>query len=442
MTDRFDVVVIGGGPGGHAAAVEAASHGVSVALIEAEALGGQCVHATCIPNAIVAGAARTFVDIQELGALGVTDAVDEFRLGRAGVRRAALVRTLAQGVALSLEMSGVEVIEGRGVIDGGVVRVGDRSLEYGAIVLATGSRWEPPTVPGAASGAVVTPDAVHHLERVPASATVIAGGTARTAFSLETAAILAISGADVRLVTPGATLLPWFDEAVDAAARAEFETLGLTIVDHWSPGSDSELGAAELVVAPDRREPFTDGLGLETLGWSAGGPLRVDRHGRTSLTNVYAAGDMTGGAFLTQAATLHGRAAGAAAAGHAGRPVPETLPHALHFPEMAWVGLGAAEAEAAGWDVVVGAVDIAYTAAGIVAGGRTGLVSLVAERELGAILGAQIVGPGAGEIAALVAAAIQAELTAGDVAGWGLWHPSPGEAVVDAARQIDRRLGA
>lgn len=436
--DRFDVVVLGGGPAGHAAALEAAASGARVAVVEAEHLGGQCVHATCIPAAIVTGAARTFIDVQELATLGVTGAVDTFDFGRAQMRRAALVRALHSGVTASLKAGRVEVITGRGVVDGSQVVVGRQRIGWSRLVVATGSRWAPPVIEGVPAAKVMTPDAVHHLDRVPGRVTVIAGGTARTAFSLESAMILAVSGSAVRVVAAGQRLLPWFDEATDAMARQELETMGVEVLVGWSAADDPDLADADVVVAPDGRTPFVTGLGLETVGLQVGEdrPLVVDRRGRTAHPDVSAAGDVTGGAFLTQSATLLGRAAGASAVGRDGPPVTEVFPHVLHLPEMAWVGLGAEEAAAGGWDVATGIVDLANTTAAVTAGGRTGILTLVVDAELGGVLGAQVVGPGAEEIAGLVATCIQAELAVNDVAALGLWHPSAGEAVVDAARQV------
>jgi len=442
--EQFDVVVIGGGPAGHAAALEAASGGARVAVAELEHLGGACVHATCIPSAIVSGSVRTFLDIQELAIVGVTDSVETFNFGRAEARREALVRALHNGIVASLRGAAVEVIDGRALVDGDVIKVADRVLGWDALVVATGSRWEPPAIVGVPAAKVVTPDAVHHLDRAPDNVTVIAGGTARTAFSLESAMLLAISGSSVRVCTPGERLLPWLDEVIDAVAREELETLGIEVVTGWSASTDDQLADVDLVVAPDERVPFLDGLGLDTIGLDITGigGLSVDRRGRTTHPNVFAAGDVTGGAFLTQAAITLGRAAGASAVGQKGPPVPEVFPHALHLPQMSWVGLGADEAIAAGWDVVVGMIDLSTTAAAVAGGGRTGVLGLVVDRELGGVLGAQAVGHGAEEIVGLAAVAMQTELTVDDVAALGLWHPSASEALVDAARSaVAQRAG-
>lgn len=442
MTETYDVVVVGGGPAGHAAALEAASHDARVALVEAEALGGQCVHATCIPSALLSHSVGRFLAAQELEVAGVADVGDRFRLAPAGRIATARISLLARGVESSLRAASCRVVSGRGRIDGSTVVVGSERLRWRALVLATGSRWEPPTVPSIPSGRVLTPDAVHHLDQAPARVVVTAGGTARTAFGLDVAAPLAVAGSTVAVASTGPRLLPWFTATVDAIAGDAFQELGIAVHRDTSPAAVARADDAVLVV-PDERAPFSAELGLDTIGLTPtpAGAVTVDDRGRTTVAGVHCAGDLTGSGFLTATAIAGGRVAGAQAAGHIGwrAPGPGQVPHVLHLPEMAWVGLGAEEAEAEGWAAHEVVIDTTASAWGVVAGERAGVLSLAVDRDLGAVLGAQAVGPGAADMVGAAAQAMQGELRIDDVAAWTPSHPGPVEVLVDAARAACRR---
>jgi dihydrolipoamide dehydrogenase len=154
---------------------------------------------------------------------------------------------------------------------------------------------------------------------------------------------------------------------------------------------------------------------------------------------VYAAGDVTGGVMVTAAAAHMGEVAGTNAAGGSARTRLHHLPYALHTePEIGWVGISESAARAAGHDVVTAVVDLSWTARAITLGGREGVLKVVAERELGEVLGIHAVGPGAAEIVAAGATAMQAELTLDDVAATVHWHPSAAESLADAARAARR----
>lgn len=460
MSDAFDVVVVGGGPAGYSAALAAAAAGARVAVVEAEALGGTCVHHACIPTNALLGAATTHLEARELALLGVADVGDELRLGRAVARKDALVRQLASGIAAALRLRRVELVRGRATLDGpgAVVVEGSRTLDAGAVVVATGARFEPPAIPGVAPGRVLTADLVQSLPTAPASALVVGGGPAAADYGVEYAFLLAAAGARVTFATPHPRLLPALDADLDEAATAALTTYGVevllgaavergegaeAVVAH--PGGTT-TAEAEVVVVADRRVPLVGGLGLEEAGVVvAGGAIAVDRACRTGAASVYAAGDVTGGWMLTNAAQHMGEVAGAnataTALGRTSRGAASTrlsaVPHLLHtLPEVGWVGLSAARAAEAGHDVAAGAFELAYNARAVALGAREGLVKVVADRDTGEVLGVHAVGPEASEILALATLAVGAELTVDDLAASVQWHPSVAEGLVEAARRV------
>ncbi len=448
----FDVVVIGGGPGGYAAALKASERGARVALVEAEKLGGACVHHACIPTDILLSAAGTYVDARDLDAHGVIGLGETFSFGRAAARKDALVGLMAGNIATALRLRGVTVIAGRASFTApGSIEVatgdGQQSLSAAAFIIATGTRWDLPVAGGFAPDRVVTVDGVQRLPAPPASALVLGGGPSGGAFGLEYAVLLAIAGSEVTFAAPGA-FLPGLDPTIAEPAKGMVSAVGVRIVTGASArearpgrallthaGGEDDV-PADLVLAGDLRRPFFASLDLPRAGVAATDRIPVDRLCRTNVDRIYAVGDVTGGEMLSSVASHMGEVAAVNATGGEAATRLAAIPRLLHtVPEIGWVGMDEEAARARGYDVVAGVCDLAFNARAIALGAREGLVKIVAERELGEVLGVHAAGPGAGEIVAVAAVVMQAEIPVHDVAAMVQWHPSVAEGLVEAAKR-------
>ncbi len=458
MSD-VDVLVLGAGPAGYTAALTAAAAGARVAVVEAERPGGACVHHACIPTNILLGAVEAYLTAREMDVLGVFSAGEAFQYARATARCEPLIRLLADGIAAALRMHKVEVIHGRAAFtapDRVALAGSADAISAEAFVIATGTRWQPPAVPGVPPERVLTPDQVQGLLTPPAAVLVLGGGPADTAFALEYAFLLAVAGSQVTLATPHPRLLPALDAALAEVAAATLTDVGVTVlyeaaviegegpqvrVRHRQPGTSGPENVtavpAEVIVAADPRRPFTEGLGLAAAGVRADGAgVPVDRACRTNVPHIFAAGDVTGGAMLTNAALHMGEVAGRNAVGGEAVTCLSRLPHLLHtVPEIGWIGLSEERARAAGYQVRTGVCDLGFTARAVALGARRGLVKVVAEAELGEVLGVHVVGPGAAEILAVATTAMQAELPVQELAATVHWHPSMAEALAEAAKR-------
>jgi pyruvate/2-oxoglutarate dehydrogenase complex dihydrolipoamide dehydrogenase (E3) component len=443
MSADFDVLVIGGGPAGLAAARSAAARGAKTGLIEQERLGGTCVNVSCIPTEIYLGAAHTALSAVELAAGSVLVPPAELKLPALVRRKDGLIRQLAGGLDSALRMAGVERIAGHASFTGPdeVQLAGAGRLSADAFVLAAGAPWEVPEVTGVPAPRVVTADVVQSWTEPPKSAVVAGGGIGAARFALEYAYLLAVLGTEVTLAVEGTQLLPGLDSDLGPMLLDGLTTLGVTVyMQAASYGAALDLdpavgaAAAEVVVVADPRRPSAASLGLPAAGLPDTTPVEMDRYCRTAVPHIFAAGDLVGGACLTGAAEHTGAVAGANAAGDDLVARAEATPVVLNMlPGVGYVGATEAQARAQHREVQVGFSDLQYAPYNLTRGGEAGAVKVIAG-DLGEIVGVHAAGAGCGEIITAAAALIQCEALVTDVAVVRGWHPSALESLAEAAR--------
>ena len=456
-----DIVVIGGGPAGHAAALRARELEATVAVVEEQQAGGNCVHHACIPTTILLDTLEGVTRARELDFAGVLEVGDALHWRRAVARKQQLVAAMAAGIRLQFRGRDVEFLQGRARLLGpttvhvALAEGGERPLEAGAgLILATGARPQPPVIAGVPPAEVLWVDAALRLPAAPASVAVLGGGAAGATFVLEVAQLFAGAGSRVTLIEPGQSLLPHTDPDLAAALLEMLRAQGMELltgatVEGTRPGEGGRVLAvrardgdhevsAEVIVAPDCRVPYAEGMGLEALGVRmTDGAVVVDERCAAGVPGLYAAGDVTGAPMYSHVAAHQGRVAAEAALGERTRVDLRFLPHVITTqPELASVGLTEGAAKAQGYTVRTGAVNLMTNARALTMGQREGVVKLVADTQLGQVLGVHALGPGAGDLIGMAALAMRLEATVDDIAAVTHWHPTIAEALTEVARRL------
>jgi dihydrolipoamide dehydrogenase len=450
VADKYDMVVIGSGPGGYVAAIRAAQLGMKTASVEREFVGGRCLNVACIPAKAMLRAADVLKELRDGGEFGVVAGDVSFDIAAAGKHRDKVVKTLTGGVGGLFKKHKIDLLEGSGRLAGkGSVVVGDTEHEAGKVVLATGSVALP--IPGTSfEGRVVETAGAWLLNEQPKRLAVVGAGASGT----EIASAFGRFGTEVVLIEMLDQVLPAEDAEIAKVVQGDLRKQNVKVatgtpVEEVKPGKNAvEVtygGSTEtfdyLCIAAGRA-PDTEGLGLDEVGVKTGenGMVEVDGAMRTSADGIYAIGDLVHGPALAHKASDEGIIAVEDAAGQQTHPLSYDDIPAVTFclPQVASFGLTEAEANARGeFDVVVAKFPMGGVGAATVYGDRKGMVKLVGDRKYGELLGAHVVGARASEMIAELVVAKQLEGGYAEVARTVHPHPTFSEAVMEAARAAD-----
>jgi dihydrolipoamide dehydrogenase len=450
MADSYDVIVVGGGPGGYVAAIRSAQLGKKTAVVERDKPGGRCLNYACIPAKTMLHTAEIFDTVTNDGAeLGIKVQKASIDWKALSSRRAKVSETLAGGVKMLWDKNKVQMIEGEAALDGDAnVKVGDETYEAGAVVIATGSLAMP--IPGVEfGGRIVDTWGAWSLEEQPKTLAVVGAG----ASGAEIASGYGRLGTEVVLIEMLDQILPAEDKDMAKVVERAFKKQNITIstgtpVENVEAGEKSvkftygdQGGEAEYLCIAGGRAPDTEPLNLSAAGVETeeGGRVKIDEYQRTSNPKVFAIGDLVRGPALAHKASEEGVVAVETIADHPTHPVNiGQVPGATFcHPQVGSVGLTEAQAKEEGHDVKVGRFKLGGVGAAAVYDDREGMVKIVADSKYGEILGAHIVGNRACDMIPELVDTMALEGGYQELARIVHPHPTISEAVLDAARAVD-----
>ena len=449
------VAIIGGGPGGYAAAFLAADLGLKVTLIDAEPNpGGVCLYRGCIPSKALLHVAKVIGEARQAREWGVTFSDPQINVDALRKWKKGIVGKLTEGLGDLCRRRKVDFVQGRAVFRDAnalIVRTesGTEVVAFEHAILATGSF--PASLPdlGADSPRILDSTTALALPDIPESLLVIGGGY----IGLELGSVYAALGTRVSVVEATSGLLPGVDrDLVRVLSRRLKERFAAVMLDatvtalHEEPdgirarfegagATEAEQVNEKVLVAVGRR-PLTDGLGLENtrVALDARGFVQVDSQRRTHEQSIYAVGDISGEPMLAHKAAHEGRIAAEAIAGKKTAFEPQAIPAVVFTdPEIAWCGLTESEAKQQQRDVTIARFPWAASGRALTLGHRDGVTKLVIDPETQRILGVGIAGSGAGEMIAEGVLAVEMAALASDLALSIHPHPTLSESLMEAA---------
>ncbi len=462
MAEPFDLVVVGGGPGGYASAFYGASAGLSVALVEKDTIGGTCLNRGCIPAKafLETAAARRHVEHAAEFGIAATLGATDFAVAQA--RKQKIVDGLVKGLTGLVKAKKVTYVLGVGALNADnsvTVTAADGTkteLTGKNVVLAAGS--VPRVIPGfEPGGPVMTSDEVLMLDRIPARIAVIGGG----AIGCEFASAFVDLGAEVTILEGLPKILPGLDADLANVVVRSFGKkkiaikTGVAVTGHKPTGNGStvvsfgegETLEVDAVIVSVGRRPFTDQLGLANtkVAVSDRGFVEVDAYCRTNVANVYAVGDLINTPQLAHVAYAEAILVVKQVLGETAIPVDyDRVPWAIYCsPEVAWAGPGEEAAKAAGYDVVVAKHQFRANSRAMIIGETDGLVKIIAKKNpdgtAGQVLGVHMVGPWVTEQLSGGYLAVNWEATVEEIAHFIQPHPSLSELFGETVMSLTGR---
>jgi dihydrolipoamide dehydrogenase len=440
VTTAVDVLVLGAGPGGYVAAIRAAQLGCHVTLIDQGPPGGACLHKGCIPLKALLSASERYQQTrsEDLAAMGIHAEVVSFDWVSMQTWKQGIVDRLAEGVRRLVAGNRVDYVHGTGwFINAQEVRVegehGSLRFKFEHCIIATGAEAAPISGLPYDGKQVLTPEQAIMLSELPEALSIVGDDY----IALELATLFARLGVRVKLYLPGEQLLAGIDPAALRLVQAGLRKLGVQITTKAAIDSIAERP----VVISQGVCPRTSGLHLNDAGLevTTNGGIKVNSMQQSSVPNIFAIGDCTGGRALASIAIKQAKVAAEVLSGQRVQFSPLVTPLVVHTtPELASAGYTAEEATKAGYDIVTSRFPLAANGRALTLGNDSGVALLVANADDGSLLGATLVGPRAGDLIEQVVLAIEMGATLTDLSEILYPHPGLSETLLEV---VDGALG-
>ena len=452
MADKkFDLAVLGGGPGGYVGAIRAAKLGLKVAVIEKNNLGGVCLNWGCIPTKALYHVARILDEIKKASIFGIEVNKPKLDFLKAMTRKDDILEMQRRGLAFHFKKNGIELINGEGrlssqnTISVKAPEAKEATVTAGSIIISTGSSAANVPPFDLSREGIMDNIGILSLKKLPKSLLIVGGGVVGSEF----ANIFASFGTKVTVVELLPGILSTEDEEVSkvihkALRKKDVDIFTSTKVEESKKEgnkfklklSGGEKLEAEKILVSVGRGPNSKDIGLQEAGVATDekGYIKVDSRLRTNIANIYAVGDVIGGLQLAHVASEEGKVAAEIISGKDRIMDYSVVPWAVFTsPEIGTVGLNTAQAREKGYQVCVGNFPFSNSGKAYITGETEGFINIVTNKETGEILGAQMIGPRASDLIHEVAVAMKGEMLVEDLATTIHSHPTLSEAVMEAA---------
>lgn len=441
---RYDVAILGGGPGGYVSAIRAAQLGLKVLLVEKENLGGVCLNKGCIPTKTLLKCSGMFMNMKESEKFGISVENIGFDFEKMMARKEVVVKTLVKGVESLIRANGIELVKGEGsIIDPGTVRVDKSDYTTGNIIIATGSKPAVPNIKGVNDDCVLDSDELLSMKSLPPSITIIGGGVIGIEFSV----LLSELGCKVNIVEMFEEILINLDHDIVKLIGSILERYKINVitsakvleidsgkVTFEKNGTLGTLQSDKVLLAVGR-SPNINKNELDRLRIKHdNGRIDTNERMETNVKGIYAIGDVTGKYMLAHAASKEGIVAAENISGLYSKMNYKAIPQCIYIhPEVACVGMTEKEARENRCEISTGMFPLHANGKSVAEGDYNGFIKIVSEKSTGEILGVHMVCPHAADMISECVLAMNVEATAKDVADAVHPHPTVSEAVMEAA---------